>query len=228
MMRFYQEVTIGEGYRILLDGRPVKTRKKAILELPTRALAEAIVPEWEQQSGKVNPRTMPLTGLANGAMDIIQPNIQAYMDTIKRYAETDLLCYRAKHPAALATHQASQWDPLLQWAQTRYDIFFNIANGIMHTPQPNATVVRLQEALDVFTAFELAAIAPMITITGSVVIALATAEAACTPEQGYALATLDEQWQAQHWGEDSEARTALNNKRHEYLIATRFLSLLRA
>jgi chaperone required for assembly of F1-ATPase len=224
--RFYQSAAVGEGGHILLDGRPVKTPGRRALAAPTAALAEAIADEWNAQGDLVDPRAMPLTGLANAAIDRIAPDAAAFARGLAAYGEADLLCYRVEGPAALAARQAELWDPILAWAQQRYEIVFEPALGIIHMPQPPETLARLAAAVAARDAFGLAGLSPLVTISGSLLIALALAEGALSLDQAWAAATLDEQWQAGQWGEDAEAAAALAGHRRDFAAAARFLALL--
>jgi chaperone required for assembly of F1-ATPase len=224
--RFYRQASVGEDNVILLDGRPVKTPSRRDLAPPSRALAEAIADEWNRQGEKVDPRSMPLTGLANAAIDRIAPDPAAFARGLAAYGESDLLCYRAEGPAPLAARQAEYWDPILAWARTRYDVAFETTSGILHRPQPPATVETLGRAVAARGPFELAGLSPLVTVSGSLVIALALAEGAILPDRAWAAASLDEQWQAEKWGEDVEAAAALANRRADFEAASRFLSLL--
>lgn len=224
--RFYRQASVGEDNVILLDGRPVKTPSRRDLAPPSRALAEAIADEWNRQGEKVDPRSMPLTGLANAAIDRIAPDPAAFAHGLAAYGESDLLCYRAEGPAPLAARQAEYWDPILAWARTRYDVAFETTSGILHRPQPPATVETLGRAVAARGPFELAGLSPLVTVSGSLVIALALAEGAILPDRAWAAASLDEQWQAEKWGEDVEAAAALANRRADFEAASRFLSLL--
>ncbi len=227
--RFYAAAAVrsdGDGHAILLDGRPVKTPAKAPLAVPARALADAIAAEWNAQGDRIEPRTMPLTGLANAAIDRVAPDPAAFASGLARYGETDLLCYRADAPAALVRRQAEAWDPLLAWARRRFDIDFTVTAGVLHRPQPAITVDRLARAVAAHDAFTLAALSPLVTIAGSLVIALALAEGAIPLDEAWRAATIDESWQAEQWGEDAEAAAALANRRAEFEAAERFLQLV--
>ncbi|HEV2818318.1 MAG TPA: ATP12 family protein [Allosphingosinicella sp.] len=226
MKRFYNRAEVGEGGRILLDGRPVKTPGRRDLAAPAAALAEAVADEWNAQGETLDPRSMPLTGLANAAIDRIAPDHAAFADGLAAYGESDLLCYRAEGPAPLAARQAELWDPILAWAQQRYEIVFELALGVMHMPQPPETLARLRGALAERDSFALAGLSPLVTISGSLLVALALAEGAISLDQAWAAATLDERWQAEQWGEDEEAAAALANRRRDFAAAARFLALL--
>jgi chaperone required for assembly of F1-ATPase len=224
--RFYREASVGQSGAILLDGRPVKTPGRRDLAAPTGALAEAIADEWNAQDQRIDPRAMPLTGLANAAIDRVAPEFEAFARGLAAYGETDLVCYRAEGPAALAARQSELWDPILGWAQQRYDAVFELAIGVMHMPQPPETLARLKAAVAARDPFALAGLSPPATISGSLLIALALAEGAISLDQAWAAATLDEQWQAEQWGEDSDAAAALANRRRDFAAAARFLALL--
>jgi len=227
--RFYEKAAAAPaagGVAVLLDARPVKTPARAALEVPTDEVAEAIAAEWNAQGETVDPRSMPLTGLANAAIDRVAPAQAAFAAGLARYGEGDLLCYRAEGPRPLVERQAAAWDPLLAWARRRYDVDFTVTAGIVHRPQPAATVERLAAAVAARDAFRLAALSPLVTISGSLVIALALAEGEVGLDQAWTAATVDEAWQAEQWGEDPLAVEALENRRREFEAAYRFLTLL--
>jgi chaperone required for assembly of F1-ATPase len=229
--RFYKQATISlredGGREILLDGRPVRTPGREPLAVPTLALAEAIADEWNAQGDKVEPRSMPLTGLANAAIDRVAPDPRGFARTLADYADSDLLCYRAEGPAPLVARQAEHWDPVLAWARRRFDVDFEIVEGIMHRPQSPVALERLGRAVTVRTPFELAALSPLVTISGSLIVALALAEQAIGLDAAWAGATVDEAWQAEQWGEDAEASAALEARRKDFAAAARLLDLLR-
>jgi chaperone required for assembly of F1-ATPase len=229
MKRFYKTVSTevaDGGHAIRLDGRAVKTPARADLVLPTPALACAVAAEWDAQAEQIDPRSMPLTGLANAAIDRVTPDPEAFAASLAAYAGTDLLCYRADSPAELVGSQAEAWDPLLDWAEQRYDVHFEIVEGIMHRAQPAETVARLSAALHAFGPFQLAALQPLVTISGSLLIALALAEGEIDVGSAFEAAHVDELWQVRQWGEDELARQARENRRRDFKAAARFLALL--
>jgi chaperone required for assembly of F1-ATPase len=224
--RFYRSASVDEDGRILLDGRPVKTPGRRDLAAPAAALAEAIADEWNAQDQQIDPRAMPLTGLANAAIDRIAPDPGAFARGLAAYGESDLLYYRAEGPAPLAARQAELWDPVIAWGQQRYDVVFELATGVIHMKQPDETVQRLAEAVAGRGPFQLAGLSPLVTVSGSLLIALAVAEGALTLDLAWAAATLDEAWQTEQWGEDAEAAAALAGRRRDFAAAARFLALL--
>jgi chaperone required for assembly of F1-ATPase len=229
MKRFYEQATVSPetgGVAILLDGRPVRTPARALLRVPTEELADAIAGEWNAQGEKVEPHLMPLTGLANAAIDRVAPDPEAFGRGLAQYGESDLLCYRAEGPHSLVERQGRVWDPLLGWARTRFGIEIETTTGVIHRAQPPLTVEQLGRAVAARGVFQLAGLAPLVTIAGSLIIALALAEGAIGLEAAWDAALLDETWQAEQWGADPLAAASLESRRREFEGAYRFLTLL--
>jgi len=227
--RFWKEVGVeqeGEGWGVRLDGRPVKTPARAALRVPTSQLADDIAKEWRDVDDKIDPRAMPFTGLANAAIDRVASDRQAFASGLANYAEADLACYRAEGPHELVDRQEEQWDKLLAWARRRFDVDFVTTSGLMHVAQPAATVERLSHAVSALDPFRLAGLSPLVTVGGSLVAALAVLEKAITPEEAWEAVSVDDRWQLEQWGADSEAEAALENRRRAFLAAARFLDLL--
>jgi chaperone required for assembly of F1-ATPase len=229
--RFWKDVSVEQedgGWGIRLDGRPVKTPARASLTVPDARLAEAIAGEWRTVGESIDPRAMPLTGLANAAIDRVAPDTRAFAAGLARYAEADLACYRADGPQGLIDRQQASWDALLGWARRRYDVDFATTSGLTHVEQPAATVERLSHAVSSLDAFQLAGLSPLVTIGGSLVGGLAVLEKALTPQQVWDAVTVDDAWQAERWGSDAEAEAALENRRRDFFAAASFLELLDA
>lgn len=229
MKRFWKDVAavaVDAGFAVELDGRRLKTPARADLVVPGEKLANAVADEWRDCRDMVDPRAMPLTGLANAAIDRVAPDKGRFAADLAAYGESDLTCYRADAPDALVERQAESWDALLDWARGRYDVDFAIGHGVMHIAQPDATVDRLAHQVATLDAFHLAGLSPLVTIGGSLVAALAVLEGAASPEAAWQAVSLDDRWQIEQWGADDEAVKALDNRHRDFLAAAQFLSLL--
>ena len=229
MKRFWKDaaaIAVEGGHDIHLDGKPVRTPGRVPLTLPSPALAEAVADEWRNVGETIDPRAMPLTGRSNAAIDRIATDPAAFAAGLAKYGESDLLCYRADHPLELQLRQEAAWDPLLDWARDRYGIDPVTITGVMHRPQSSETVERLADAVAALSPFQLAALSPLVTVTGSLIAALALLEGAATPEDIWSAANLDEDWQAEHWGEDDLARRTRAAHRADFDAGARLLSLL--
>lgn len=231
MKRFWkaaEAVAESGGWSVQLDGRPVRTPSKTSFIVPTEALGRATADEWNVVEEKADPRSMPLSGLANAAIDRVAPDTATFAASLAKYAEADLACYRADGPRPLVERQEESWGELLSWARRRYDVDFATTTGIVHVPQPKATVERLSHAVTALDAFRLAGLSPLVTIGGSLIAALAVLEGALSPEKAWDAVSIDERWQIEQWGSDVEAELALENRRRDFMIAARFLDLLAA
>jgi chaperone required for assembly of F1-ATPase len=229
MKRFYKVAAAAPadgGWAVTLDSRPIRTPAKAPLVVPTAALATAVAGEWDAQGEEVRPGTMPLTGLANAAIDRVAADRTSFVDSLARYAESDALTYRAEHPEDLVQRQAATWNPILDWAERRYGVEFELVPGIMHRPQPAATVARLREPVEALDPFQLTAMQPLVTISGSLVLALALIEDALDEDAAWAAGEHDELYQAEKWGEDALAAQSRKSRREAFAAALRFFRLL--
>jgi chaperone required for assembly of F1-ATPase len=228
--RFYKQadaVRRDDGFVIHLDGRPVKTPAKAWLVLPTPALANAIADEWAAQNEKIAAETMPLTRLANTAIDGVAGHRAAVAAAILKFARHDLLCYRAEAPPALAERQRAAWDPHLLWLAARYDAKLDVTVGVTTIDQPDASVSALARALEAYDAFALTALHVLASVTGSLTLSLALAEGRLDVDAGFALSRLDEDFQAEKWGRDAQAMARAARLQRELGHALEFLTLAR-
>jgi chaperone required for assembly of F1-ATPase len=227
--RFYKSATVGEreggGFAVLLDGRQVKTPAGKPLAVPARGLAEAMAAEWNAQGETIVPATLPLTKLANTAIDAVAERSGEVADDIVKYAGTDLVCYRAEYPSGLVAAQAAAWDPILSWAAAKLGAPLLTTAGIAHVAQPEASLAALRGVVAAMGAFRLAALHVMTTLTGSALIALAHAEGELNTAAAWAAAHTDERWQVSQWGEDFEAAQRLKARLAEFEAASRFFRL---
>lgn len=229
--RFWTTVEVvpeGAGFAITLDGRPVRTPAKAPLLLPTVAMAHAVAAEWAAQEGEVNPAAMPCTRSANAAIDKVAPQFDEVAALIAAYGETDLLCYRAEAPAALAARQAAAWDPLLDWAGGALAAPLARTAGVVPCAQDPGALARLGAAVRAQTPFQLAALHDLVAISGSLVLGLAVIAGRLTAEGAWAASRIDEAWQTEQWGEDAEAVAAETLRHRDFLHAARFHGLASA
>jgi chaperone required for assembly of F1-ATPase len=211
--RFYTKVGVGEhggGFALLLDGRLAKTPAKAALVLPTLAAAEAVAMEWEAQREEIDLTSMPLTRIANTAIDEVAFAMEAVATEIVKYAETDLVCYRASGPESLVHAEAEAWDPILAFAASRLDARFICAEGIAFIEQRAPAIAAVRTKVEKVAhghaaPFALASLSVMTTLTGSALIALALCEGAINLAEAWRAAHVDEDFEMRLWGADEEA-----------------------
>ena len=231
MKRFYKEtaVDLGDGgHRILLDGRPMRTPAKAVLVVPTRALAEAIAAEWGEVPDKadINVSHLPLTRLAATGIDRVTTQRTRVIEDTAKYAGSDMLCYRASQPETLVKRQREIWQPLLDWAAERYGARLVVVEGLAFVDQPADAVARLHDVVATHSDLGLSALYNLTHISGSLVVALAVAEGHLAAPDAFAAAQLDELYQIERWGEDPIATKRHEGIRHDIEAGARFLALL--
>lgn len=230
--RFYKDVTVtqvDDGFSVQLDGKPVRTPGKALLAVPTQPAAELLAAEFDAQQETINPVSMPVVRLVNTAIDGVATDLQAVLEDVMRFSGSDLVCYRADAPQELVQRQADAWDPILDWAQTTLGARFILGEGIMHVAQPREAVtavgIWLKQRED---AFRLSSIHLMTSLTGSALIALAVEAGALTPDEGWKIAHVDEDWTNEHWGEDAEATARRIARRKDFDAAVALADAIKA
>ena len=231
MKRFYQQTGIeagDDGYRVLLDGKPMRTPAKAVLLVPTEPLAQAIATEWREvpEKAEIVVGHLPLTRLAATGLDRVTRQRAQVIEDAAKYAGSDLLCYRATAPDSLVKRQTETWQPLLDWAAERYGAPLTVANSLTYVDQPAESVARLREAVAAHGDLALSALYNLTHIAGSVVIALAVAEKHLAADAAFRAAQLDELYQIERWGDDPLALARHENVRTDIEAGARFLALL--
>ena len=231
MKRFYKEtaVDLGDGgHRVLLDGKPMRTPAKAVLVVPTRALAEAIAAEWGQvpEKADINAAHLPLTRLAATGLDRVTSQRARVIEDTAKYACSDMLCYRASEPETLVKRQTETWQPLLDWAAERYGARLVVVEGLSCGAQPAPPVPRLHDRVGTHTDHRRSALYNLTHISGSLVVALAVAEGHLSAADAFAAAQLDELYQVERWGADPIATKRHEGIRHDIEAGARFLALL--
>lgn len=231
--RFYKTVAVslvetgGEtAYAVRLDGRPIRTPGGRILALPTAESAAAVAAEWRAQSERIDVNTMPLTRLANTALDRVSPNAPAVIDMLLDYAGADLLCYRAEAPADLVSRQHRQWQPLLDWAASRWGAHLAVTSGVVPIAQSATALAALRRPLEALDGWHLTVLAIVAQTCGSLVLAMAVVEERIDAETAFALSQLDELYQSEQWGDDYEAAQRRKHLRDEIGDACRFMVLV--
>jgi chaperone required for assembly of F1-ATPase len=234
MRRFWTEARCEGGagtFRILLDGRPVCLPSGAALSVGRAKLAEAIADEWQRaglERAEISFAEVPLTRLAGTAQERIAPDPGPTAEAVAKYAETDLLCYRADGPEALVRRQARGWQPWLDWAALELDAPLCFTSGVIPIAQPPASLLALRRAVAAHDAGTLAALGIAVPVLGSLVLGLALAAGRLDAETAHALSIIDEEFQEELWGVDAEAAARRQRIGADIVLATRFMELCRS
>jgi chaperone required for assembly of F1-ATPase len=226
--RFYATAGVAsapDGFAVTLDDKPVRTPSRRTLVAPTREIAEAIAAEWAAQNDIINPMTMPLTRLANSVIDAVADRVEAVVDDVAKYFESDLLFYRAGHPDALVERESRHWDPVLFWAADTLQAHFILAEGIVHVRQPDQAVAAARAALPT-EPWSIAALHVVTTLTGSALLAIALMRGVLDEDRVWSTAHVDEDWNSAQWGVDGEVAARRAARLIDFKAAARLLKAL--
>lgn len=229
MKRFYKSVAAvpgEEGFEIHLDGKPVRTPGKSILRVPNQPFAEAIAKEWSDQRETIELGVMPLTRLVYSAIDHVAQNRQEVVDQVAKFAETDLVSYRAAAPFKLREFQINAWQPMVDWLEERFEIKLAITDGVMPVPQDPAHIATIRAVIDEIDDFRLAAMREIATASSSVVVALALWDNAIEPDMAWRVAQVEEDFQIGFWGDDFTAISMREVRKQAMMSGAEVLRLL--
>ena len=215
--RFYKNVDtvqVEDGWLVQLDGRTLKTPGKIVLLIPSQKAAQLIAAEWDEQIDYIRPEAMPVTRLLNVAVEQTPDNREALISEARKYASTDVLCYREGEVRLHHEEQAEKWDPILAWAAEQ-GVTLKTTSGLMAVTQDD-------KALDAVAGFarnldnmELTLFVHLIAVFGSAILAMAVMKFHLTGDTAFELSRLDEIWQIKYWGEDEEAKDRIETIRRD-------------
>ena len=225
MKRFWKEVAVqqsDDGWQVALDGRRVRTQGGALQIAPTRALADLLAAEWSAQGDEVDPAAFPMRDMADYAIDRVAPDRGAAVARILRFAETDTLCYRADPDEPLWKRQRAVWEPIVAAFEAREGVRLERVCGIVHKPQPPATLAALRARLEALEPFVLAALEAMTSLSASLCVGLSALERGADAEALWEAAELEELWQVELWGIEAEAEARRQKRRTDFRRAVAF------
>ena len=225
--RFYKLVTVeavqqgkgrGTEYRILLDGRSLRTPARAPLHLPTLPLALAMAAEWDAQKDNkrgIQPATMPLMTLASTAIDQVAVDPLPTRRTVLSYLPTDTcLFFTTAEDRILLKKQKQHFTPLVKWLRRAFDVECrtteSFAGRLVHPPE---SLARVQAAVESLDPFALACLQCATMECKSLVMGLALLCREVTLEQARLASRLEEECQIEWWGavEGGHDMDRLNN-----------------
>ena len=227
--RVYKVVSVAdEGglFCVILDGIPARTPRRNLLCAPVRILADALAAEWDAQNPVIDREAMPITRLVSTAVDRVGPERHAIVDGLMAHIDSDLLCYRATHPATLRSRQNDAWQPILDWLRDVHGVRFAVAEGVMPVQQPKQTTLSLRRAIESLSDENLTAFQACAAATKSLALSMALVQGRLNAEDVAANAHLDETYQTEQWGEDQEAITRRRGVEAEIHAIGRYLGLL--
>ena len=225
MRRFWKDVSVEQadrGWRVALDGRPLKTQGGVHQVVPSRALAEMLAAEWSAQGEEIDPAGFPLRDLADYAIDIVTADPAGTTAKVLRYAETDTLCYRADPDEPLHKRQWQEWEPVVSAFETREGVRLERVSGIVHKSQPRETLATLEARIAALDPFTLAALEVATSLSASLCVGLSALHPDTDPQSLWSAAELEETWQMDLWGSDAEAEARRERRKADFMRAVEF------
>jgi chaperone required for assembly of F1-ATPase len=107
-------------------------------------------------------------------------------------------------------------------------VHLRVTSGIVHLPQDPQALLALSGIVSAQPAASLAALGVMVPAFGSLVLGLAVAMLRIEAGEALRVASVDESFQAEFWGEDEEAAARRAAIADDVAVAGRFLILSRA
>ncbi|MCC6913037.1 MAG: ATPase [Rhodospirillaceae bacterium] len=227
--RVYKSVSFAADdaglFAVRLDGKPALTPLRTPLASKARALIEAVAAEWDAQDPHVDPETMPLTRLLATEIDRVAPQRQAVVDNLLTFIDADSICYRAAHPADLRERQRASWQTIADWLLREHDIALTSTEGLMPATQAPGTAPKMRKLLERLNDAELNGFQAAASLTNSLALAFALVHKKVTAADCFAAAFLDELYQVEKWGEDTEAHTRRQRIAGDLNAVERYLAL---
>ena len=223
--RFYKQVSVAQGeggWLVQLDGRTLKTPGKMTLLIPSKNAAQLIAAEWDAQIEHIRPETMPVTRLLNVAVEQTPDNRDALIAEARKYAGTDVLCYREGEVRLHNEEQAEKWDPILAWASEQ-GAALKTTDSLIAIKQDEAALEAIADFARGLADMPLTLFVHLVAVYGSAILSMAVMKTHLTGEDAYELSRLDELWQIKYWGEDEEAKERSDAIRAEVIALCKLL-----
>ncbi len=218
-------------YVLCRGGRALRTPGGETVRLPLESMAASLLRELEEAGPRATLGAGPVGRLAALALDRVRPARETFFARVLAYGNADLLAYRASSPPELVRRQEANWDPILHWAETELGARLRTGVGVVPFDQDGGVLQALGDAVRQTLPhrgrdFALAATGEMTTLSGSLLLAMATARGRLSATEAWSASTVDEDWQSERWGADAEAVAALDRRRRAYLDADRLFGAL--
>jgi len=229
--RFYRTAGVAPlegGFAVTLDGRQTKTPGRKPIIVPSAGLATVMAEEWAAQGELIDARTMPTVRLVNSAIESGEEQVPAFREEVLNFVGSDLLLYRAETPRELVAAEEAAWDAALVKLARHFGVAFRPTIGIVHQPQPPATLAKFTDLLMAENLLVMTSLVAITSITGSGLLATGLWHQLFTPEEAWSAAHVDEDYNMRLWGEMEEATKRRQQRRTEFDAAVKLLDFLRS
>lgn len=227
--RFYAATGVAPvdgGFAVTLDGRATRTPGRKPVVVPVASLARAMAEEWAAQGELIDAQTMPLVRLVNSGIESGEERLPTLREEILSYAGNDLLLYRADSPRELVAAEESHWDGALVKLARHFGVSFQPTIGIVHQPQPAASLEKFADKLQAEPLLAVTALVSITAITGSGLLAIGLRHRLFSPDEVWTAANVDEDHNIRLWGEVEEASIRRRQRRREFDAGVALLEFL--
>lgn len=233
--RFYKNATIescldknsNAGFRILLDGRKLSTPQRNEFVLQNEALANLIADEWNDQGEFLNPNRMPVTRLLNVVVDKAADTRQAMINEVKKYAASDLICYRVSGPDGIAKVQHELWQPVIDWIKDTHNLEFVTFTDSFTVGQKPDTLESFGDIVGNLDDLQLTSLTLLTDVMGSAILAFAFINRVIDAETAFKAIRIEEDYQASIWGADDEDLEKSAHKRNDIFALEKMFDALK-
>lgn len=229
MKRFYQHAHYSltdNLFYFYLDDKPIKTPMGNLLSTPSLPKAQIAVQEWLSQGDIIKPDTMPMTKYLNSVTDKIKPNYNTIIIYLLNYADNDCIFYFTdKVDSDLHNNQLKYWLPIIKHFSKYYAVDLYYGSDLTLPNQCDDYKNHLKDFFQSLSHEDLAGLYNIITILGSVLLALSAYHNHIHYNDALKYSRLEEDFNIQNWGLDLEAEKKRNSINQDYHDAITFLSL---
>lgn len=218
MKRFYKTVTTSQNtglYKILLDGRTVKTPEKQELATKYKGLADSIMKEWAKQEENILPEAMPLTQILTTKIDRVEFQRPEMTERLLKYLDTDLVCYRADHPPEIAERQALHGDPALVWFEKKFGVALKTTITLNALAQPKEAHAKVFDFINTINHDKFTILQLVTSLSGSLILSLMFLEGDLNAVAIFNASHAEESYHAEIYNEEKYGPDPIQGKKDE-------------
>lgn len=208
--RFYDTVSVepvinvkSTSFKLLLDGKQVRTPLGEPFHLRSEAIAAAVAMEWQLQTSFIVPNSMPMSTVLMTNMDIDSKlNRTEHLSQIYRYFQTDSVRFpELDTNSKLGNMQTERWGPIFTFLKSRGVPFTQSKAGFLLPESTQSEINNIgQVIMPSYDSLGLTIIETASKYLKSASIALALVEGVLSPTEAFEAAFVEEIYQRNEWG----------------------------
>ena len=191
-------------YEILLDGKPLKSPKRAQFILPNKLLACAIATEWAtQEDDLIRPFTMPLMQLSSTALDHMSDyaTFDFHVKKLLEFFDADQAVVAHPNGSELREIQLKTLKKVHDWARREFGDQLNLSSdSIFAQPQPEEVKLLMEKRLRSLSPWEMTCTFAAAAAAKSLLIGLALNRNIIDAEEALKCARVEEDYQIERHG----------------------------